>query len=152
MLLKIGFNNQPLNPFVQIKFSKFSSIDSTWDHFTFNSNLINPTITKRSPKLRITHDQRDTQIEYQQNLSIRLRKCKFSKQIKVSILPSPNQCISRLEKLDKRGKRERERERADLGNHKQPDPLKYEEWYHPSTRGVIFKHADSSTMKKRPRA
>lgn len=107
MLLKIGFNNQPLNPFVQIKFSKFSSIDSTWDHFTFNSNLINPTITKRSPKLRITHDQRDTQIEYQQNLSIRLRKCKFSKQIKVSILPSPNQCISRLEKLDKQGKRER---------------------------------------------
>lgn len=48
MLLKIGFNNQPLNPFVQIKFSKFSSIDSTWDHFTFNSNLINPTITKRN--------------------------------------------------------------------------------------------------------
>lgn len=149
MLLKIGFNNQPLNPFVQIKFSKFSSIDSTWDHFTFNSNLINPTITKRNLESLMINETHRSNInktspfDYGNANSRNKLKC-LSSPPPINVYPGWKNWTS--------GVRERERERADLGNHKQPDPLKYEEWYHPSTRGVIFKHADSSTMKKRPRA
>lgn len=148
--MKIGFNHFESIQFIQFRRSLY--------RLTFSSNLINPNDHKKSLELKIVITQvikeiLDSQIERTQRTSLKnvsksitAQHCKFSNKLKCLSSPFPP-----LPMYISAGKNWTSGVRGQiLSNHKQPDPLKYEEWYHPSTRGVIFKHAESSTMKKRP--